>query len=63
MKQKSEVKVGDIIHIYTMFGESHYKGREGVVTYIDDMHQIHGTWGTLALHFDDDWEIISSNEN
>ena len=57
-KSKSEVEPGDIVHIYTMFGESEYSGREGVVKFIDDMDQIHGTWGGLALHFDDDWEII-----
>ena len=57
-KSKSEVELGDIVHIYTMFGESEYSGREGVVKFIDDMDQIHGTWGGLALHFDDDWEII-----
>lgn len=58
IKGKDEVKPGDIIHIYHMFGESEYKDREGVVKYIDDMDQIHGTWGGLALLFDDDWEII-----
>lgn len=56
--KKEDVKVGDIIHIYIMFGESEYNGTEGVVTHIDDMNQIHGTWGGLALQFDDDWEII-----
>ena len=58
MKSKSDVKPGDIIHIYHMFGESEYAGREGIVRSIDDMNQIHGTWGGLALNFDDDWEII-----
>ena len=58
IKAKSEVKPGDIIHIHTMFGEPEYKDREGVVRHIDYMHQIHGSWGGLALHFDDDWEII-----
>lgn len=62
MKSKSEVKIGDIIHIYHMWGESQYKDREGVVKHIDDMNQIHGSWGGLALHFDDDWEIISSED-
>ena len=56
---KLDVKPGDMIHIYHMFGESSYSDREGVVKYIDDMDQIHGTWGGLALHFDDDWEIIN----
>ena len=57
-KRKEDVQPGDIIHIYHMFGESEYAGREGVVKYIDDMNQIHGSWGGLALQFDDDWEII-----
>ena len=57
-KSKSNVKPGDTIHIYHMFGESRYSGREGVVKYIDDMDGIHGTWGGLALNFDDDWEVI-----
>lgn len=58
VKNKDEVKPGDIIHIYHMFGESEYSGREGVVRLIDDIGQIHGSWGGLALQFDDDWEII-----
>lgn len=57
-KSKADVQPGDIIHIYIMFGEPEYKNSEGIVKYIDDMNQIHGTWGGLALHFDDDWEII-----
>jgi hypothetical protein len=57
-KRKEDVQPGDVIHIYHMFGESEYAGREGVVRYIDDMNQIHGSWGGLALQFDDDWEII-----
>lgn len=61
-KNKADVKPGDIIHIYHMFGESSYRDREGVVKFIDDMNQIHGTWGGLALMFDDDWEIVEVNE-
>ena len=57
-KLKTEVKPGDTIHIYHMFGEPEYSDREGIVKYIDDMDGIHGTWGGLALNFDDDWEII-----
>ena len=62
MKSKLEVKPGDIIHIYHMFGEPEYTDREGVVRSIDDMDQIHGSWGGLALLFDDDWEIIEPTE-
>lgn len=43
------VKVGDKIRIIYMNGEPHYSGKEGVVRRIDDMGQIHGTWGGLAL--------------
>lgn len=60
-KPKSEVKPGDTIHIYNMYGEPQYTGREGVVRSIDDIQQIHGSWGGLALNFDDDWEIINSD--
>ena len=59
---KLDVKPGDIIHIYCMFGEPEYSGREGVVRIIDDIGQIHGTWGGLALNYDDDWEIIKEND-
>ena len=72
MRSKDSVKPGDMIHIYHMFGstpytnkngeiefvEDSYSGREGIVRVIDDMNQIHGSWGGLALFFDDDWEII-----
>jgi len=44
MKNKSEVKPGDIIHIYQMIGEPQYSGKEGVVRSIDDIGQIHGSW-------------------
>lgn len=52
------VKVGDMIHIFTMYGEPEYKDREGIVEDIDDIGQIHGTWGGLALNQDDDWTVI-----
>ena len=55
-------EVGDAIHIYHMFGESEYNGAEGVVTHIDDIGQIHGTWGGLALVPGDDYEIIEEDE-
>ena len=55
-------KVGDKIRIIYMEGEPHYTGREGIVQYIDDMKQIHGTWGGCALIPEtDSWEIIENN--
>lgn len=43
------VKVGDAIRIIYMDGEPHYNGRSGVVTFIDAIGQLHGTWGGLAV--------------
>ncbi len=57
------VKIGDAIHIYHMFGEPEYTDTEGVVTYIDDIGQIHGTWGGCALVPGDDFERIEEKEN
>ena len=42
-------KIGDKIKIIQMEGESKYEGREGVVKYIDDLGQLHGTWGGCVL--------------
>lgn len=44
-----KVKVGDKIKILSMDGEDGYSDRIGVVEYIDDIGQIHGTWGGCAL--------------
>ena len=43
------VKVGDKIRIIEMKGEPQYSGKEGHVMFIDDIGQIHGTWGGCAL--------------
>lgn len=43
------VEIGDTIRIDYMEGESDYIGCEGVVEFIDDMGQIHGTWGGCAI--------------
>ena len=43
------VKVGDVIRIIDMDGEPHYAGREGTVTHIDSIGQIHGDWGGCAV--------------
>lgn len=57
------VKVGDTIRIINMNGEPQYTGREGVVKSIDDMGQIHGTWGGCALiQGEDSFEVIVSGE-
>ena len=46
-----EVKVGDTIRIIFIDDIRcyDYVGREGEVTYIDSIGQLHGTWGGLAI--------------
>lgn len=43
------LKPGDKIRIIEMQGEPDYTDRIGTVKKIDDMGQVHGTWGGLAL--------------
>ena len=54
----NEIHIGDTIKIIHMNGEPQYKGREGVVTHIDDAGQIHGTWGGCAIIPEIDTYII-----
>jgi hypothetical protein len=51
--------VGKKIRIIYMGGEPRYSGRTGVITSIDDMGQLHGTWGGLAvIPGEDSYEYI-----
>ena len=52
------VKIGDEIRIMFMSGEPQYDGRTGVVEFIDDMGQLHGTWGGLAVIPEEDKFVI-----
>lgn len=64
----STVRVGDTIRILSLApnadgthdpAEKHYVGKEGVVQSIDDMGNIHGTWGGISLlHGRDSYAII-----
>lgn len=57
----SNVKVGDKIRILRLDDpyDKSYPGREGIVENIDDMGQLHGTWGGLAVIPNEDvFEII-----
>lgn len=52
-------KVGDKIRIIFMNGEPQYSGKTGIVEHIDDIGQIHGSWGGCALiPGTDEFEII-----
>ena len=45
-------KVGDKIRIINMMDEfsgKNYAGKDGVIDHIDDMGQLWGTWGGLAV--------------
>ena len=58
-----KVNVGDTIRIIEMQGEPQYTGREGVVRSIDDMGQLHGSWGGLALiPGEDQFELITRKD-
>ena len=57
------IKIGDTIKIIRMEGEPQYKGREGVVTHIDDAGQIHGTWGGCALIPEIDTFVILNRDS
>ena len=54
-----EYKVGQKIRIIRMKGEPQYSGKVGVITTIDSLGQLHGTWGGLAIIPEEDqFEII-----
>ena len=54
--------IGKKIRIICMEGEPNYTGRIGIVTHIDDMKQIHGTWGGLAIVPEvDTYEVIEDD--
>ena len=50
-----------IIHIVD--DAEDYFGRVGYITHIDDIGQLHGTWGSLALVPDLDNFIVVEEEN
>ena len=48
-KFKHDSLVGKTIEIIEMDGEPSYSGKIGEVLYEDDIGQLHGTWGGLAI--------------
>ena len=52
-------KIGDTIRIIKMKDEPQYTNKVGKVLFIDDIGQIHGTWGGCAIiPEEDEFEII-----
>lgn len=61
---KRKAKIGDIIKITKLDDpyDPTYPGRIGTVTKIDDMGQLHGTWGGIAVIPQiDEFEILYSD--
>lgn len=55
--------VGKKIRIIDMAGEPQYSGKVGVVKLVDDMGQLHGSWGGCAVQPEnDDFEIVDDND-
>lgn len=55
----TKAKVGDTLRIVEMKGEPSYSGRVGVVELVDDIGQIHGSWGGCAIQPENDiYEIL-----
>ena len=45
-----KAQIGNTIKIIHLNGEdSTYDGKTGIITHIDGMGQLHGTWGGLAV--------------
>lgn len=40
----------DFVIIDEMEGEPQYNGKNGFIDHVDDMGQLHGTWGGLAIN-------------
>ena len=57
-KELVEKYLGRTIVIVSMSGEPHYNNRSGKVELVDDMGQLHGSWGGLAVRPENDKFVI-----
>lgn len=56
---KTNAHAGDMIKIIEMKDAPQYNGKDGTVTHIDHLGQLHGTWGNFAvIPAEDKYEII-----
>lgn len=51
-------KIGAKVLILEMKGEPQYSNKRGIIEHIDDIGQLHGTWGGCALVPNEDTYII-----
>lgn len=63
LKEKNmRFEIGMKIKIIEMKDESSYNNKIGIITHIDDLGQLHGTWGGLAIIPEEDKiEILKEN--
>ena len=58
------IKIGDKIKIINMYEEPSYANKVGIITFIDDIGQLFGTWGSLAIIPEiDKFEILNEDSN
>lgn len=62
-RELESLYLGKTIEITELYDEPFvsYSGRTGLVEYIDDMHMLHGTWGSLAIIPEVDEFIVLDN--
>ena len=56
--QEHPAVVGSKVYIFEMLDEPSYTGATGVVEHIDDIGQLHGSWGGCALLPSEDVFIV-----
>jgi hypothetical protein len=63
-KAEFEHYIGKKIRIIDMEGEPQYSGKTGVVKSVDDIGQLHGSWGGCAVQPEnDDFEIVNEEND
>lgn len=62
VKKACTPKVGKWLKIISMKGEPQYDGKKGVIEFIDDAGQIHGTWGGCAVIPGEDSFVLADSE-
>ena len=59
IEELRQIYVGKTVKIINMEGEPQYSGKTGVVKSVDDIGQLHGSWGGCAIQPErDDFEIV-----
>ena len=59
IEELRQTYVGKTFKIINMKGEPQYSGKTGVVKSVDDIGQLHGSWGGCAIQPENDtFEII-----